>query len=228
MKSATPDNPRIAFLHTAAVHAPTFAGLMARLAPEISAHHLEDATLLADAMAAGAVTEEIARRLSARLDEAAGSGANLIVCTCSTLGGAAEEQGRAAGLRVLRIDRAMAEQAVARGRRIVVAACLESTVRPTTELLREVAAARGAEPELRMLVIKGAWARFEAGDLEGYHATIADALRAAAGEADVVVLAQASMAPAAERCADLATPILSSPELGLRHALALLGVGAPD
>ena len=222
------DCSQIAFLHTAAVHEPTFAGLMARLAPAVPTHHLEDASLLADAMAAGAVTEAIARRLTARLHEAAATGAELIVCTCSTLGGAAEALGRAAGLRVLRIDRAMAEEAVARGRRILIAACLESTIAPTTELLREVAAARGMNPELRALVVEGAWARFEAGDLEGYHATIAQALRRAAGEADVIVLAQASMAPAAERCADLATPILSSPELGLRRALEILGAGAPD
>ncbi len=222
------DSPLIAFLHTASVHEPTFAGLMARLAPAVPAHHLEDASLLADVMAAGAVTDAIARRLTARLHEAAGTGAELIVCTCSTIGGAAEALGRAAGLPVLRIDRAMAEQAVARGRRIVIAACLESTIGPTSELLRQVAAARGVEPELRMLVVEYAWARFEAGDLEGYHGTIAQALREAADEADVIVLAQASMAPAAERCAELATPILSSPELGLRRALEILGAGAPD
>ncbi|MEV0459868.1 hypothetical protein AB0H89_32355, partial [Catellatospora methionotrophica] len=68
-------------------------------------------------------------------------------------------------------------------------------------------------------VICGAWDRFEAGDLDGY----LDRIAAALGEvtdADVIVLAQASMAPAAERNATT-VPVLASPRLGLRAAAAL-------
>jgi hypothetical protein len=47
---------------------------------------------------------------------------------------------------------------------------------------------------------------------------VADAVRAEAGRCDLVVLAQASMAAAAAKCADLALPILSSPRMGVEAA----------
>ena len=61
-----------------------------------------------------------------------------------------------------------------------------------------------------------------AGDSAGYHAAIAAALAGQRGRGDVIVLAQASMAGAAELCADLGVPILSSPRLGVEAALAAL------
>jgi hypothetical protein len=47
-------------------------------------------------------------------------------------------------------------------------------------------------------------------------------VRGAAGNCDVVVLAQASMAPAAQALADLGVEVLSSPQLGVQAALARL------
>lgn len=217
--------PGIAFLHTSDAHVATFAGLMEKLAPELGVHHLVDAALLADTMAAGEVTEEILGHLAGRLEEAAGTGAGLTVCTCSTIGGAAERAGRASGLPVLRIDRAMAERAVDLGSPILLSACVDSTVGPTGALLAQVADERGKTPAIETVVIEGAWDRFQAGDLEGYYDAIAVGLRASVGGAAVVVLAQASMAPAAERCRDLGIPVLSSPEMGVRCAIDLLAAG---
>ncbi len=212
----------IAFLHTAQVHEPTFAGLMSSLAPDIPVCHIVDDSLLSDAMAAGEVTEDVRHRIGERLRQAAGRDVGLIICTCSTIGGVAETLDGALGIPVMRIDRAMAERAVELGPRIVVAACIESTIAPTTDLLAQVAGESGRRMTVTTLVIDGAWDKFLAGDLDGYHAAIADGLRDAAGEADVIVLAQASMAPAAERCNGLGTDILSSPELGVRRAVAMV------
>ena len=74
--------------------------------------------------------------------------------------------------------------------------------------------------QLRDLLCESAWACFERGDLGGYAQAIAAELRAGAGTADVIVLAQASMAAAAPLCVDLGIAILSSPRLGLEAALA--------
>ena len=48
---------------------------------------------------------------------------------------------------------------------------------------------------------------------------IAAALSDAAGDADVIVLAQATMAAALDRAGALAVPVLSSPRLGLSAAI---------
>jgi Asp/Glu/hydantoin racemase len=122
---------------------------------------------------------------------------------------------------VLRIDRPMAEAAVAAGGRIAVVATVESTLAPTRSLLLECAA--GAPVEIVDAPCLDAWALFAAGDLEGYARRVAAHCRGL--DADVIVLAQASMAPAAELLADLATPVLTSPRAVVGRAAALSGAG---
>jgi hypothetical protein len=119
----------------------------------------------------------------------------------------------------MRIDRPMAERAVALGRRILIAAALESTFEPTRGLVEDAARAAGRKIRTSDLLCNGAWAHFARGDSEGYHRAIAQALCQKARDADVVILAQASMAPAAALCMGLGVPVLSSPRLGLAQAL---------
>ncbi|GAA3909344.1 aspartate/glutamate racemase family protein [Actinoplanes auranticolor] len=208
----------IGFLHTADVHVATFRALVA----ERGHHdlHLVDPTLLADAREHG-VDAALEQRLAERLQELAGRGPDVIVCTCSTLSGYAERIKVA--VPVLRIDRPMAERAVAVGGRIAVVAAVESTLTPTRELLLEC----GAGAELVMAPCLDAWALFEAGDLTGYLRAIAAHVRTL--DADVIVLAQASMAPAADLLADLPVPVLSSPRAAVDEAIAVGNAGKdPD
>jgi hypothetical protein len=170
----------IGFLHTAEVHVATFRGLVADLAPGWRDRHVVDPGLLADARA-GIPVEE---RVRVRLGELAG--ADVIVCTCSTIGAEAERAG------VLRGDRPMARAAVAVGGRIAVAYAVESTLEPTTALLRD----EDPGAELVLVPCLEAWEFFEAGDLGRYHEAVASRLRPVAAE--VIVLAQPSMAPAAD------------------------------
>jgi hypothetical protein len=120
----------------------------------------------------------------------------------------------------MRIDRPMAERAVLFGRRILIAATLESTLEPTRTLVEDAARTAGREVRTSALLCEDAWGHYERGDAEGYHRAIAQALRQGVRGTDVVVLAQASMAPAAALCGDLPAPVLSSPRLGLAQALA--------
>jgi Asp/Glu/Hydantoin racemase len=205
----------IGFLHTADVHVPTFSELRAELAPGWAEVNVVDPALLAEARAAG-ITPALAARVDARLHELADAGADVIVCTCSSLGSYAE--GRAPdGVPVLRLDRPMAEAAVAAGRRIAYLATVRSSLAPTRELLEEVA---GADTVLIERLCADAFALFEAGDLDGYAHAIAAEARGVAGDADVIVLAQASMAPAAALLADLPAAVLTSPRAAVARAVA--------
>jgi len=207
----------ITFLHTSPVHVPTFERLLAEADPTIPARHIVDETLLSDARAAG-LTAALRARISARMREAASGETAVIVCTCSTIGGCAEQV--ALDRPIIRVDRAMAEQAIALGRSVLLVAALESTLSPTRALLHEAAARAGASIKVAEAVCRHAWAYFEAGDHGAYLCAIADCVRAQHGGADVVVLAQASMAGASELCADLRIPVLSSPRLGIAAAVA--------
>jgi hypothetical protein len=210
----------IAFLHTSPVHIATFDRLLAEIDPSILARHMVDEDLLNAARAASTINPALEQRIAAAVRRAGGPDGAVVLCTCSTIGGSAEAAGTHTAHTVLRVDRPMAERAVALGRRILLAAALASTIGPTSELIHEAARRAGKQIELIELLCEPAWALFESGDHAGYAQAIAEALRAAAGAADVIVLAQASMAGASPLCADLGIPILSSPRLGLEAAIA--------
>jgi Asp/Glu/Hydantoin racemase len=206
----------VGFLHTSPVHVDVFERLVAEIEPGARCTSAVDEGLLAMARHDGPGAADVVAGVAARIDELIASGADQIVCTCSTIGGIAELVGAERGMTVVRVDRAMAERAVEIGGRVLVLAVLESTLEPTTRLIAAVAGDRHVEIETHL--VDGAWAHFEAGDVERFHALIADAIERIGNEADVIVLAQASMAGAATRVA-VGVPVLSSPRLAVEHIL---------
>jgi len=211
----------IGFLHTAGVHRATFAALVAEIVPGARTVHVVDETLLADARTRGEVDDELRIRLLTRLREAARD-ADVVVCTCSTISGAAEAVANQLTVPVIRVDRPMAEHAVACGTRIAVVAALASAVAPTMALLQEVADHRGVSVRLVGYSCTDAWVLFEQGDNEKYLRAVASVVDSLPGPVDAIVLAQASMAMAAEVCrTDVA--VLSSPRLAVAHAARTIG-----
>ncbi|WP_326586682.1 arylsulfatase [Streptomyces sp. NBC_01294] len=213
--------PGLLLLHTSPVHVPVFDALRDRHHPGAVLRHLVAPQLLdrARAEGPGAVAPDLMRLLAD-----AGPGPALV--TCSTIGATAESLAPALGTPVLRVDRPMAAAAVstaggaAAGTRIAVLAALESTLAPTVRLLAEEAGERPVS--IRTQLVAGAWECFEAGDGAGCLARVAAAADAVT-DADVIVLAQVSMAGAAE-LVTTRIPVLASPAAGLAAGLALAAV----
>ena len=208
---------RLTFLHTSATHVETFNALLSRREAAPDVHHVVQPELLTMAQRDG-VTPELRKTLDAVLRTAA-QDSNVILCTCSTLGAAAETfEGDA---KVLRVDRPMLARAAQIGGRVVVLATLGTTLSITEKLLREEAAkvAQPVYPHLE--VCTDAWSLFELGQIKAYHQRVAACLERLAPSADVLVLAQASMLGALAYV-ELSVPVLSSPEIGLEAALELL------
>ncbi|MET7598261.1 arylsulfatase [Streptomyces sp. NPDC004082] len=199
----------LALLHTSPAHIPVFDALRDEFHPVLRLRHLVAEDLLARARVEGpdAVTGDV----RAALDRAVAEGAGAVLCTCSTIGAVAEAAG--AGVPVLRVDRPMAAAAVAVGPRVVVLATVESTLAPTVALVEEEARRAGRPADVRTFLVDGAFARFEAGDTHGCARLVAKAADAVT-DADVIVLAQASMAPA-QHLTTTAVPVLASPRPGL-------------
>jgi Asp/Glu/hydantoin racemase len=108
------------------------------------------------------------------------------------------------------------------GPRVLVVATVESTLAPTTDLVRSAAKNAGVTVRPSRLLVEEAWPYFEAGDTARYIETLAHAIRAKADAADVIVLAQASMAPVEDALAGIGVDVLSSPALGVRFALQVI------
>ena len=209
----------IAFLHTAATHVNTFGDLMAELAPGLAVRHVVDEALLAEARAVGGIEPDLEERISQAMISAASTGASVVVCTCSTIGGAAERAGDGQALVTQRIDRAMADAAVCSGPRILMVAALKSTLAPTRALIVDSASKAGDNVVLHELVVEAAWTYFERSLQEAYIGTIVAAIENNVKEVDVVVLAQASMAPAVEQLRSGRLPVIASPRLGVEAAI---------
>lgn len=212
----------VAFLHTSPAHVETFDRLLKAADPLVRVEHFVAQDLLADAQRAGADDPTLVERIQAAMAAAASNGAAIVVCTCSTIGGSAERASTGFGFTAARIDRAMANRAVELGPRILVVAALESTLVPTAKLIEESATALQGKVELEYLLVREAWSHFQRGDRAAYLQAVVAAVRAEPRRVNVVVLAQASMAPAADALNDLGVEVLSSPTLGVQSVLAHL------
>ena len=204
---------RIAFLHTGAVVIPTFATLAAEHLPGVEVQNLLDDKIVAD-LGRGVASEQVAQRLADLGDAAVAAGAEAVMFTCSSISQYAAPLAERLGVPVYRVDEAMADEAVRAGDRVSVIATLPTTVQPTAALLRERAELQGRKVQIDEVVVAGAFEAAVAGDRARHDELVSEAIKAANG--DVVVLAQASMASAAEGL-ELAVPILTSPERGVRR-----------
>jgi len=211
---------RVAFVHSGVVNIALFTALAAELLPGATiVNYLDDGVVadLADADRAASVPIRVGELVRA----AVADGADAVMLTCSSISALAAPLARVAGVPVLRVDEALADAAVRAGRRIRVLATLETTRRPTLALLEERAALAGAEPELSSEIVDGAFAAVVAGDRAMHDRLVVDAIARGTAEADVIVLAQASMATAAD-AASVAVPVVTSPRLAVERLAALL------
>lgn len=216
------DRPKtLALLHTTPVTLPEMAERLRGQGVRVV--NLLDDSLLSDVMSAGQVTPAVRDRLAGMLRAAALAGADAAMTCCSSVGGAVEELAAGMPFPVLRIDRPMAERAVALGPRVGVLATVSTTLEPTAGLIERLARDSGREVTVTRRLVAGAYQARLAGHGEEHDRLVLAALRELLGAVDVIVLAQASMARLLPALGDTGSvPVLSSPESGLAAALETL------
>lgn len=219
---------KLVFLHTSHVLIPLFTDLANRLLPGVEIFHMSDDSLIKNTIRDGKLTENTSRRVAGMVDLARQGGADVVLVTCSSIGRATELAAESRDYPVLRIDVAMAEQAVlafAPGKpgRLGVAATLSTTLEPTVELLKATAERLGRELEIVPGLAEGAFQAVLAGNTALHDELLLKVLRKLRVDVDVVVLAQASMARVAALLPPHeGAPILSSPERAVQRAGAVL------
>ena len=214
----------LGLIHTSATLVPVFAQLCREKLTGVDTFNLADDSLIKDVIARGTLTPLTSRRVADHIASAELAGADLILVTCSSIGPAVEAAAAQARVPVLRVDRPMADRAVATGRRIGVVATLRTTLEPTADLIRRRAVAAGRTIELTSRLCEGAFDALMAGNAAQHDAAVAAVLRDLGPTVDVIVLAQASMARVVETLPPEArpVPILSSPALAVEHLAELL------
>lgn len=203
----------LTLLHTAQVHCATFEAIRDKIAPGTPLNQVVRADLLDRAY------DGISPDLEAEITQTIADAAGPVLCTCTTIGPVAEAAG------ALRIDWPMMQEAAKTGGPILMAYAARSTWQPSLALLERALEQAKTPAQVHPLPLTQYWPLFQAGETDAFTAVIAGEIRQAVprlGKKGCVVLAQASMAGAAERLQDLPVPVLSSPESALRAGLQLL------
>jgi Asp/Glu/hydantoin racemase len=210
----------LALLHTAGVNVTTFQALCAELLPDVQTFHMLDESLLKNTVRDGAMSPVTARRVAGHVISAEEAGADAVLVTCSSIGRGAEVARSLVTIPVIRVDEAMADEAVRSGQRVGVIATLPTTLEPTAALVQARAALAGLEVEVVSHLCEGAFAALTGGDPAVHDAKVAAGLRELMDRVDVIVLAQATMARVADTLSaqERRVPIFSSPRSGLLRA----------
>ena len=183
-----------------------------------------DESLIQDTIRSGNLRKVTMRRLVDQIASAEAAGADAVLVTCSSIGPGVTLAQQLFDLPVLRIDEAMAEEAVRQADTIGVLATLRTTLDPTAALLRKKAANAGRRVELVECLCQDAFPAVLAGDTETHDRLLRKALVEDLKGVDVIVLAQASMARVVATLAPgtLQAQVLSSPELAVLSARQVL------
>lgn len=196
------------------------------IGPEAEIISSADPTIIAEVRNAGYVTPGAAARLIGMYTAAVQQGADAILNICSSVGEVADAFQSAAryiGVPVVRIDEEMCREAARMGRRIGVLATLATTLEPTKNTIMRTAREMGRHVEL----VDGLVDAFNM-DQEQFRALLISAAERMAGQVDVIVLAQGSMAYVEKDIESAVNiPTLSSPRFGaveLRKALQAKGL----
>jgi Asp/Glu/hydantoin racemase len=214
---------KLAIIHTTPATVDSMKALAADMLAECEVVNFVDDSILPQLAQNGGDLSAVEERLVHYARFAEQVGADVILEACSSVGELVAKMRAAVPIPIVRIDEMMAEEAVQRGSRLGVAATLQTTLQPTTRLLRAKAQAAGKQVTVTPLLIEGAFQKLMSGDREGYDKLLIEKLQELARITDVVVLAQASMArvlpglPAAEQ-----GKFMSSPRLAMEKVKNIL------
>ncbi len=190
--------------------------------PDVRVINLMDDSLLNDVIAAGHLTDAVSGRILSYMRMGQEMGACAVLNACSSVGEAATAARASISIPIVKIDEIMAERAVAQGPRIGVVATVRTTLEPTVRLILAKAAARQQTVEMVEAVADGAFQALLDGDAERHDRIVRQTIESLAGRADVIVLAQASMARLIPALVGLDVPVLSSPQSGVEALRAVL------
>lgn len=223
----------VGMLHTSLVFVtvqPVIRDLFHELLPDVKVVDFVDSDLLATVQRDEAISANSVRRMCHLAAAAEDAGVDLIFSGCSSLGPAIDVARNLVRVPIVKIDDAMAREAVARAERIGVLATVPTTLGPVADLIRAHAAEVGRHVSITPRLCEGAFAFLMDGDGDRHDAMVSEGARGLAAEVDLIVLAQASMARMGPRLAtETGMEVLASPRMGIQEVARMLAerVGVP-
>lgn len=212
---------KIAMLHTSSATLAMMQQLIADIMPEVEVMHLVEVSMIKQVMKAGGVTPNIAARIADYVHIAEKADCDIFITACSSIGTAVEQCQFLTPLQLARIDSAMVKEAIEKGERIAVLATVATTLKPTLDYVQRKIQESGKPRAVTPILMEEAFHALLAGEMDTHDRIVADGLKTAFSQADVVMLAQASMARVLQQLPTPPVPVLTSPESGIRWLKAL-------
>ncbi len=216
---------KVAIIHTSFISLEDLKKLFAEIIPEAKLSHIIDDSLLADVVEAGYATPKVIKKVCDYYVNADSLGVDAILNQCSSFGEAADIASKLISTPVLKVDEAMAEEAVKLGNKIAVVATVACTMGPSTRLIQSKAAEAGKSVQIVECLVDGALkVLIEEGNREKHNLLVKEKMLSVQDEVDVYVLAQGSMVVLLPELLDIRQPVLTGPRLGVQKMRQVLGL----
>lgn len=214
----------IVILQTSQVSSTVLKNLCTELMPDVKVYQIIDDSLLEETVVNCSITKGVVQRMYQYCRHAESLGAAAILNQCSSVGEAVDLIRPLISIPIVKIDEAMAKEAVRIGKRIAMVATVESTIGPSSRLIQKAAEEAGKEIELEIRLVDGAMVKLmETGDQKLHNEMVLGDVQAAAKVNDVVVLAQGSMIVMEPLLHTIPKPVLTSPRLGVSWLKEVIG-----
>ncbi|MBQ8068850.1 MAG: Asp/Glu/hydantoin racemase [Solobacterium sp.] len=209
-------------IHTSPVSLDELKSLFHEILPDVEMVNIIDDSLLEEVKRNGSITPQIISRMCSYVQVAKTLKPDIIFNQCSSVGEAFDIARTQAECLTLKIDEPMAEKAVSLGNRIGVVATVASTVKPSSNLIRNTAKKLGREITVTEYLVDGALDMLMRGEKDKHNELVIKEIRKAEQENDVVVLAQGSMTAILPLLKETEKPVLTSPRLAVERVKDLL------
>lgn len=161
--------------------------------PDIEVYNIMDDSLLVDTRKYNGMTPTIASRMLNYAKAAEASGADGVICTCTSVNHATKMIRPLLNIPMINIEEPVAEMAAKSGKRIGVMGTIPTSPGAISWEIEEKAAELGKEVEIVPVVVDGAFDVLCAGDRDKHDEMVCEALYKLSKEVDCIAFAQISM-----------------------------------
>ena len=187
--------------------------------PDVRVVNIMDDSLLDECLIHNRATPPVLKRIQYYVLAAETMGANVVMCSCTTVGEAICAARYYASIPVFNIDEPMARQAVRQGRRVGIVATVPTSPAATRRQLERAAQEAGVSIVIKTAVSVKAFDHLQRGEIREHNELVHREMDRLAKEVDVLVLGQVSLAQIQH---PTRVPVLQVAQSGLAEARRLL------